>query len=101
MIGSLIYFGVYDAENYFPDRCALGHPIQCNDHAINYDATDGNVEIELLISNNDLRPFNVTSVTVISEVLRGKCANYITNPVELKKGETQNISVTTPEGPGN
>ena len=103
VIGALVYFGVFDFENFFPDRCALGHPIQCKDHTLSEEI--GNTTLSILISNQDQRSLSITNVTVTSEALDDTCyadtSTGTTNSVAtgwlnssvIKKGAQHTITI--------
>ena len=91
VIGALVYFGVFDFENFFPDRCALGHPLQCVDNSLSQDANN-NITISFLISNQDQRSLNITNVSITSEALNGPC--YVDNVIEATGNGSDNPNGT-------
>ena len=68
VVGGLATFGVFEFQNFLPDRCIIGHPIQCQEHIISVDSeNDKNVSVKLSIVNQDSKQIHIRSFSVVSE----------------------------------
>ena len=73
VIGILAYLGIFNLENFFPDRCEVGHPFKCTKHDLTREGDDS-ILITLRLLNQDQRFVTVTNLNVTSEVLdKGHC----------------------------
>ena len=73
VISILAYLGLFNLENFFPDRCDVGYPFKCMEHGLARNEDDG-ISIALRLLNQDKRFVTVTNLNVTSEVLdKGHC----------------------------
>lgn len=94
VIGALAYFGVFDMNALFPDRCTLGNNIQCAGHKVSASSA------EVFITNGIGEQMQVMDVAVFREdktgnIVEGCKTAAITSPAgDLNNGAGQKFTVS-------
>ena len=63
-VGALNYFGIFEPQNYTPERCDLGSQVSCVD--LYAEVSDDGTNIYLMIKNNYPRDIVIESATITS-----------------------------------
>ena len=99
--GVLVYFGAFDFDRFFWDRCSIGSPFRCVDYSVVENG--GSIDVRLLLLNLDKRPVNVTKITVKSKALASLCNINTTGalPKRIYRGEEKIFIVNSTVGNGS
>ena len=99
VVGLLAYFGVFDVEKIFPERCVVGHPFQCDDYSLSIN-DQKHATFNIRLSNLDQKKIAVANLSIESEELdtdESKCTLFGTEQIAfIERSEPKSFEITHP-----